>query len=532
MGAREEPVVDISAARIRVASVKIGVWLTHMICAGGGIYVALTWGRPARTELAVLFGVGALGGLVVSRLPWERIVRTRWCEAFFLTWSGIDFLLITGLVMADGGTDSPLAAIFLVPTVFAAMSYPLRSTVAVGTFSIICYVLLAIDLGTAGPGSEAWYAFALTCTAAMSAWQARNHGRQHRLLARISRADPLTGALNRRGLEERVDAELGASERTGNPGALLLLDLDSFKLVNDRFGHAAGDELLCWVVRTLGQVVRPLDAIARLGGDEFAVLLPNINASDALNCATRVRSALRKRTGASLGLATYPLDGGDSESLLKSADARLYASRPPRRYPALLAERLSWAEALARAVDSRMGGGHEHSRLVSVYSALIATELGWGEEPLGLLRIAATLHDIGKFEIPDSILCKRGPLTDEEFAEIRKHPEIGAEMVSRIEGLDEIVPWIRHAHERYDGGGYPAGLRADAIPEAARIIFVADAFDAMTSDRPYRAALPADEALTELRRNVWTQFDPKAVEALLRQLAATGVGSQTPAAVR
>lgn len=210
VGSREEPVADISAARIRVASVMIGVWLTYVICAVGGIYVALTWGQDGRGELAALFGAGTLGGLVVSRLPWDQIVRSRWCEVFFLTWSGIDFLLITALVLADGGTRSPLTAIFLVPTVFAAMSYPLPSVLAVGTLSILCYVTLAIGFGTDDPGSEAWFSFALVCTAVMSAWQARNHGRQHRLLARISRSDALTGALNRRGFEERVEAEIVA----------------------------------------------------------------------------------------------------------------------------------------------------------------------------------------------------------------------------------------------------------------------------------------------------------------------------------
>jgi HD-GYP domain-containing protein (c-di-GMP phosphodiesterase class II) len=273
-----------------------------------------------------------------------------------------------------------------------------------------------------------------------------------------------------------------------------------------------------------------LDAIARLGGDEFAVLLPDIEATDALNCATRMRAVLRERTGASIGMAVYPLDGADAGSLLKHADARLYASRPPGRYPALLAERFSWAETLARAVDSRMGDWHEHSRLVSVYAVMIAKELGWSEESLGLLRIAATLHDVGKVEIPDRILRKPGPLTDEELAELRRHPEIGAELVSRIEGLDVIVTWIRHAHERYDGCGYPEGLRGDKIPEAARIIFVADAFDAMTSDRPYRAAMSAAEALAELRRNARTQFDPEAVEALHRQLAAEAFEPQLIAA--
>jgi diguanylate cyclase (GGDEF)-like protein len=445
LGFREEPVTDVSAARIRVASVRIGVWLTYVICAAGAVYVALTWRSPHRPTLAILFGVGTLGGLLVSRLPAERIVRSPWCEAFFLSWSALDFVLIALLMIADGGTDSPLAPILIAPAVFAAMSYPLRSVVTVGALMVGCYIVVAIGLGTAGLGSEAWFGFVLACTGIMSAWQAHNQARQHALLARMSRSDPLTGCLNRRGLEERLEAELLAARRKLSQGALLLIDLDGFKLVNDRHGHAAGDELLCWVVRTLGRVVRPLDAVARLGGDEFAVLLPDIEAAQALNCATRMRAVLRERTGASIGMATYPLDGSDAASLFKQADARLYASRPTRRYPALLAERFSWAETLARAVDSRMSDTHDHSRLVSVYAVMIAKEIGWSEESLGLLRIAATLHDVGKVEIPDRILRKPGPLTDEEFAEMRRHPVIGAELVSRIEGMDVIVPWIRHA---------------------------------------------------------------------------------------
>jgi HD-GYP domain-containing protein (c-di-GMP phosphodiesterase class II) len=310
----------------------------------------------------------------------------------------------------------------------------------------------------------------------------------------------------------------------------LLLDLDQFKLVNDRFGHSRGDELLCWVVRALERVVRPLDAIGRLGGDEFAVLLPGITASDALNCATRIRGELLERTGASVGLATYPLDATEVEALIQQADVRMYASRPSRSVCAQMAERLSWAETLAHAVDVRMSGEHEHSRLVAEYAAMIAFELGWSADEIGLLRIAATLHDVGKFAIPDSILAKPGRLTDKEFEEIRRHPDLGAELVSRIDGLEAIAPWIRHSHERYDGAGYPDGLEGDDIPQAARIIFVADAFDAMTGDRPYRAPSSAAQALAELRRHAGTQFDGRAVDALHRQLTSAQPDAETAVA--
>lgn len=519
-GAEGAQVLDISAARLRVATVKIGCQLSYVTCGFGAIYLALTWHQPHRPELVALFVTAGLGTFVIASAPVERIVRSRWCEAFFLGWSVLDLGLIVVGMLIDGGTRSPVAVLLFGAAVFAGMSYPLRSVIAVGVLTVVSYVIVAILSGSTSQGTEAWFCFGLAYISAMSAWQAANQNRQHALLARISRADPLTGCLNRRGFEGRVQAELRATARRGTQGALLVLDLDQFKLVNDRHGHAVGDELLCWVGGTIESNLRPLDSVGRLGGDEFAVLLPDVDATEALNCATRIRTALHDRTGASIGVATYPLDGVDVDALLQQADARLYASRPSKRDPGRLAERLSWAEALAHAVDARMGGGNEHSALVASYAAMIARRLGWSDEQLGLLRIAATLHDIGKFAVPESILTKPGALSDGEWAEMRKHPEIGAELVSRIEGLEVIVPWIRHSHERYDGQGYPDRRGGEDILAAARIIFVADAFDAMTAHRPYRPAMSACDALAELRRHSGTQFDPEAVEALHQQLSA------------
>jgi HD-GYP domain-containing protein (c-di-GMP phosphodiesterase class II) len=148
----------------------------------------------------------------------------------------------------------------------------------------------------------------------------------------------------------------------------------------------------------------------------------------------------------------------------------------------------------------------------------IGRALGWDEEMLGMLRIAGMLHDVGKVTVPDRILCKPGRLTREEFEVIKGHSVAGAELVSRVEGLETIVPWIRHSHESYDGAGYPDGLRGEAIPLASRILLVADAFDAMTSTRPYRGAAPVDHAREELARNAGTQFDPRCVDALLGYL--------------
>jgi HD-GYP domain-containing protein (c-di-GMP phosphodiesterase class II) len=180
---------------------------------------------------------------------------------------------------------------------------------------------------------------------------------------------------------------------------------------------------------------------------------------------------------------------------------------------------------LAYTVDMRMNAEHEHSRAVADCAVSIATALGWQQDMLGMLRIAAILHDVGKVTVPDRILCKPGPLTLEEFELIKGHSIAGAELVSRIEGLAPIVSWVRHSHESFDGSGYPDGLRGEAIPQASRIMLVADAFDAMTSARPYREALSVAHACEELERHAGTQFDPECVRALLERLDAESVDS-------
>jgi diguanylate cyclase (GGDEF)-like protein len=517
-------IVDQSALKMREATFTAGVWLTYVVCGSSAVYIALTWDRPNRLLLALLFGAGALGGAVVALLPQERIVRSRWREAFFLSWSVLDVVLITIGTVADGGTSSPLALIFLLPIVFASLSYPLGSVICVGGLTLTAYLVLAALDGGSGWDHQALFAVTLACTGVMSAWLARNQERQRAALMDVSRADPLTGCLNRRGFEERALVEIAAAGRRTGEGAILLLDVDHFKQVNDRLGHAAGDELLRWVVAALRRSVRASDAIGRLGGDEFAVLFPDVAPADAVESATRIAQTLGERAPCSIGVATFPLDGTDLEELMHHADWRLYASRHgrPERGRTSTNERLSWATTLAHAVDMRMNAAHEHSRAVADCAVSIATALGWGAEKVGMLRIAATLHDVGKVAVPDRILCKPGRLTEEEYEEIKSHSCAGADLVARIEGLETIVPWIRHSHESFDGSGYPDGLRGEAIPEASRIMLVADAFDAITSSRPYRDALSTSHACEELRRGAGSQFDPACVQVLLGLLEADG----------
>jgi diguanylate cyclase (GGDEF)-like protein len=517
-------VADHSEIRLRMESLAAGVKLQYAIFGAGVLYAAATWQQPGRPLMASLFAVLGLLGLLIGRVPAERLVRSRWREVFFLGWTLFSIFATGMMVAVDGGVDSPLTVLFFVPLIFAALSYPLQSVVIAGAACELTFVTVGVVFSPPDPVRIAFFAASLGFAAVLCAWQAMAHDRRRQELALISRTDPLTGSLNRRGFEERLSAQLDEGVRTGRPLCLATFDLDNFKRVNDTHGHAAGDEVLRWTAEQATTSVRPMDAVGRLGGDEFALLLPGTGYAEALEVAERVRTALDARVTAAVGVACFPTHGVDADELLRHADAELYAAKEDRSAPASAARReLSWAAALARAADLRMQavGSSDHSSRVAACAAGIGRALGWSEEGLSLLRMAAMLHDVGKVSVPDRILCKTSALSAAEYERVKAHPVTGAELVGRVDGLEPILPWIRHSHEHFDGSGYPEGLRGEAIPQASRILLVADAFDAMTSDRPYRHAMSAEEALEELSRGAGGQFDAECVEALIAHLATT-----------
>jgi HD-GYP domain-containing protein (c-di-GMP phosphodiesterase class II) len=228
-----------------------------------------------------------------------------------------------------------------------------------------------------------------------------------------------------------------------------------------------------------------------------------------------VRTALAEEVAVSVGVACFPADGVDRESLHQKADSGLYAVKAGRAGP----RDLDFAAALAAAVNLRMAVPDEEASTVPHFALAIADRIGFSDADRAMLRLAATLHDVGKVAVPDRILRKPGPLTREEFDHVRGHPAAGAEIVAHIDGLTPLADWILHSHEHVDGSGYPNGLAGDEIPLASRVLLVADAFDAITSVRPYGIQLPAQLALDELRRGAGRQFDPACVNALAGYLA-------------
>jgi diguanylate cyclase (GGDEF)-like protein len=360
---------------------------------------------------------------------------------------------------------------------------------------------------------------------------------------RLALTDPLTGLGNHRSFHERLQRELVAAEEVGTPLALCLVDFDDLKSVNDRFGHPVGDLVLGHVASRLRQGGESF----RLGGDEFAVLLPGHDE----RLATAVARSIVERVAAlhvegvgevtvSAGVATYPTHGTSRDELIRLADSALYWAKKDgknrvRAYAveSILRANLEQiadtpdraaqyraAESLAKAVDERDAYTGSHSQRVGDYSARIARRMGADEPAIELTRLAGNLHDLGKLAIPEEVLRKPSTLSEAEKLMLERHPQIGFRMLESL-GVQPVAEWVLYHHERWDGAGYPNKLAGDQIPLGARIIFVADAFDAMTSDRAYRRAIPERDALAEIERCAGTQFDPEVVKALAAELRPT-----------
>jgi len=363
-------------------------------------------------------------------------------------------------------------------------------------------------------------------------------------LADAARTDPLTGLLNRRGFEEAFELELERARRGGGKLSVVIGDLDHFKHVNDRFGHHVGDRALARTSEILFEEKRRIDTVARLGGEEFALLVPDTADRRSFMLAERLRLALREefvddpvKVTVSFGVASFPEHGTTRQELLGAADDALYAAKELGRDRTVIYskevvgvltpangrngarnEQLATVLALADALDIRDARTARHSQTVARLAEITARELGLPEPTVEQVRLAGLLHDVGNIAVSNMLLSKPGPLSDAEWNEVRRHSEIGARILANAR-LGVIGQWVLAHHERVDGSGFPSGLSNNSIPLEARILAVADAFEAMTSERAHRPALSRDDAMRELRRNAGTQFDPGVVEVFVRALA-------------
>ena len=346
-----------------------------------------------------------------------------------------------------------------------------------------------------------------------------------------ARTDALTGLGNRRKLLH----DLAAAVEGETPHVLALFDLNGFKHYNDSFGHPAGDALLARLGEKLDRFVAGRGAAYRMGGDEFCILCTeDVDAEAVVEGAARALADHGDgfAVTAAHGRVLLPAEASTPSEALRLSDQRMYANKQGARKSAT--EQSS--QVLMRALSECHPELDDHLLGVAQLAEALALELGLPAAEVVRVRLAAALHDVGKMAIPAAILEKPGPLSEHERQFVDRHTLIGARILHAAPDLSQLADVVRSSHERIDGNGYPDGLAGSEIPLASRIIFVCDAFDAMTSERSYAEAMTAEAALAELKRGAGTQFDPAAVAALGRAIEKTAgaepLGSPLPSMLR
>ncbi|MFN3466285.1 MAG: HD-GYP domain-containing protein [Candidatus Brocadiales bacterium] len=345
-------------------------------------------------------------------------------------------------------------------------------------------------------------------------------------------------------LTDTIPLEYEKAQRHGLTLSLVLLDIDDFKKIKDRLGHATGDKVLAEVEKIIKTSVRDVDITGRYNGERLCILLPGTPLKRALGVAERLRSAIVEHTfndgktsfniTVSLGVSCISDEGTDSaDDLLERADKNLSAdrqigrNRAPRKKDTSLVQYgektltalyIQSIRALVNALELKDGYTATHSYMVSHYATSLASKLGLGKDMIEVIRTAGLLHDVGKVGVPDDVLKKNGPLSQDEYTVVKTHPVLSIKVLNDMVFLRRELEIVRYHQEKYDGTGYPYGLRGENIPLGARILAICDTFEAMTANRPYRKALPVETAVEEIKNHADTQFDPRLVDLFIDSL--------------
>lgn len=497
--------------------------------------------QPAGQDLVGIYAMIATGYLLAALILWRADAMPEW---------GMHAALAAGTVIVTAGIyfthqEQSVYAMFYIWIALEAFYFldTRGAFIQLGVVAVSFGVLMAAQ--SPDGAAERWLITAGTVFVAglfMAILKRRNR-RLVDQLTEVARTDALTSLLNRRGFHDVFELELERARRASAPMSLLICDLDHFKRVNDRFGHQVGDQALELLSAELLRTKRRIDTAARVGGEEFALLLPQTDEHGAYILAERMRTAIRDtfaRDGLALtisfGIAAFPKHGEDQNALLGAADQALYGAKELGRDRSVIYSpeiaglmdraatrdtaageiHLATVLTLAEALDIRDSGAVQHSQTVARYAEMIAHALGLDTDHVERIRLAGLLHDVGKVGVPDEVLQKSAPLTDRDWESLRHHPEIAARLLGGA--LSDIGAWVAAHHERPDGSGYPAALRDAEIPLEAKILAVADAYEAMTCDRHYREAIGAERAQAELRAGKGAQFDSEVVDALLSAL--------------
>lgn len=374
----------------------------------------------------------------------------------------------------------------------------------------------------------------------------------------LATVDQLTGVLNRQAVLGELEKEIDRARRYSHQLSVVMVDLDHFKRLNDSHGHAAGDVMLAQIADILGTNIRTVDVVGRYGGEEFLIVLPETDVDAAASLAEKLRRLVGRheivlqdgfRTTATLSAGVAGGFGGhlELEALVRDADNAMYSAKalgrdqvyvfhklednglvrraaiaPSARTHAMAVGKAAFGAAtdsLTAALDARPGWAGKPSSMIAGAAMELALGLGLPESEIERIRVASLLHDLGKLAIPEEILTKPGELNDPEWRIVSEHPKIGQVILEQAGALRDAATIVLHHHEWYDGRGYPHGLAGEEIPIGARIVAIADAYEAMVAGRPYRAAISHGAAIQELQRHAGLQFDPHLVESFAELFA-------------
>jgi diguanylate cyclase (GGDEF)-like protein len=495
----------------------------------------------------------AIGSWILA--PRVSPTALRWMPAF-------GTLLITVAVIFTRDATSAYALLYLFPCVYA---YYFLKTLDAGlhiAFAAVNYAVAIMVVGWMSGAADVTSGSvihhlvitvgSLVVVGAMLVYLRRRVERLMEEVMDSARTDLTTGLLNSRGLTENLVAELERSRMNAGRVSLLCIQVSGLMDVRARRGDEFSGELLGRIGRLLDDSTRRIDVVARTGTAEFCVTVPETDESTAFMLSEQILVRLRRSfrewevsLAGSVGVAAFPKHAATAEALNQSAATACEAAKAlggdraavysleledvlagdPSRALVERRTHLSTVLSLAEVLDLRDSRTALHSQAVARYAELIARELGLPEQRVQRLKLAGFVHDIGKVGVADAILQKPGPLSPEEWDEVRRHPEMAARILGARE-LADIREWILARHEQPDGHGYPRGLREDAIPLESRILAVAESYDAMTSERPYRPSRTREEAIAELGRYAGTQFDGRVVDALLKILDSEPIASE------
>lgn len=460
----------------------------------------------------------------------------------------IFILLFLILIIISGGHESQYKLLFLFIIITSTIQSGIKQGITVASISSL--IILSIDLILGPSGSINKYFendLILMGIFMLTAWPlgyyVKVENEYRKKLAQQANIDGLTGVYNHRYFHDSLKREVEKAKNSVQMLSLILLDIDYFKHYNDLYGHQAGDKVLKEIGTVLMRNVRKGDIIARYGGEEFGIILPDTTEEMAISIAEKIRLDVEKtkfygeenqpngKITVSIGVSSFPTKAQSDVELIKSADDALYRAKffnknRVESYYSILEELKEDIEAehidlitsiktLISVINAKDRYTYGHTERVVMYSRLLGDKLGLSDEDKKTLKYGAYLHDIGKINIAKEILIKKMPLTNEEWETLKQHPASGVEIIKSVDSLKNVIPLILHHHERYDGRGYPGGLKGEEIPYLARILTVVDSFDAMTSNRPYNTRKTYDEAIIELDKCSGSQFDPDITRAFI-----------------